>query len=75
MKDKQEVLYVLYDGRAEYDVDAAIVYVTADTEREARRWKREDFTDAVIMRYDVDLSDGKTLINETRINVPEPPTP
>ncbi len=43
--------YIVYDSRAEVDTDDALVYVTADTLEEARRYVKESFPDGVIFSY------------------------
>lgn len=46
-------LYILYDSRAASgSTDAAVVYCTARSLKEAKRDKREMFPDAVIYSYD-----------------------
>jgi len=46
-------LYILYDRRAEYDIDAALVLCTANSLAEAIKDKEEMFPDAIIYSYDI----------------------
>lgn len=58
-----ETLYIVYDGRAMYDVDEASVFCTADSLDEAIT-DAKDYGEGVVYRYDIDPKDGVTLINE-----------
>jgi hypothetical protein len=44
-----EFLYLLYDARWHYDEDAAMVYTTEDSLKDALSMKRRYFQDAVIV--------------------------
>ena len=48
--------YALYDSRYTTNPDRAICYSFCDTLKEARQEKKEDFTDAVIVK--VGIVDG-----------------
>lgn len=55
VKGDQEVVYILYDGRAnDGDTDDASVYCTAHSLKEAKRDKSTMFPDAVIYRCFID---------------------
>lgn len=47
---KLRTTYYLYDSRYLSDEDRAIVYTTEDNLTDARKSKKEDFTDAVIVK-------------------------
>ena len=60
----KEKMYILYDGRAMYDVDEASVMEAIggreDVKRALRFWKGHD---AVLVEYDIDNSHTETLGN------------
>lgn len=58
---KKTKLYVMYDLRARFEgTSEASIFVTADSEREARRWSKE-FEG---VWYEYDITDDNELINE-----------
>lgn len=45
------ISYALYDSRYLTNPDRATCYTTVDTLKEARRYKKNSFDDAVIVKY------------------------
>jgi len=60
-----EYIYTLYDARYLTDKDSAYVYDVCDTLEEARESKRNQFTDAIIVKEQIQVIDVKnyTVIN------------
>jgi len=61
-------MYIIYDGRGEYDTDVAAVLEAVGSKRRQVRdalyeWRHHD---AVLVEYDVDPSDN-SLVNEKLI--------
>lgn len=55
MKIEKEYLFVLYDGRAKFgNTDSASIYITAQTEKEAKKdGKDRSFDDGIWYQYEV----------------------
>jgi hypothetical protein len=58
-------MYIIYDGRARYDVDSATVLDTADSFEEAIQASANAPEDSVVFAYDIDnngdLINGKLV--------------
>ena len=65
-----EKLFILYDGRAKNgDTDSACVYVTASSEKEAKKdGKDESWQDGVWFEYD--CVDGILINKKIRMDLP-----
>lgn len=63
MKNETERTYIVYDGRANYDVDAASVCCFAYTLQEAKQDVEEIFPDGVIFSY---IEKNGKLVDEKR---------
>jgi hypothetical protein len=60
----EERVYVVYDARAEYDVDEAMVLFACDSLDEARKYRKHFSGDCVIYTYhlvDGVATDGKRV--------------
>ena len=44
--------FLLFDARARYDIDKAMVFTVSDSLKEAKRDKRDFGSDSVIVQYD-----------------------
>jgi len=50
---KPTKVFILYDGRAHFDVDSAAIMVTADSEKEARSYKGDYGDDCLWYEYEM----------------------
>lgn len=61
-KMKTRIEYSLWDSRAETDRDGATCFSICQTLKEAKREKKEDFTDAVIFRDVVEILNNNAVM-------------
>jgi hypothetical protein len=58
--EKNKICFALYDSRYLTNEEDASCYVVEDTLKEAKKSKREDYIDAVIVKETLELVEGNT---------------